>query len=588
MEFVCEQRSSSMERPNFYQYKIDRSAAAPEETGIANIGSDANKIVIDRSKPLPFRQYTSRSSKSKSSSSKFEIVDLGYRSQHQIKINDRTWFYRLVQSVYGKRSLMDYYSLDQIANHLVVCYTPEKLPGQTKPFLTKRGTQGRLFSLFDSYLEFYQYMKKIESKDRCFYELIFGELPQKPHFDIDIDHEDAEKQYPDENVVQLGESLIELIIFSCIEVLKEYDVEISIEKDILLYTTHSNHKQSYHLIINNKCHDGNREAQEFCKLVVQKISTITNGKYVEFIDKKVYSPRQQFRIIGNQKVKSGLVKIFHETFVYNGKKYTHIYNEDAIDPSLKLNIILYESLISFTSGCSYLPYFVKPTDTINTFNYNDSSYFTEDLDNLTYKYCIELLHKHFDPSFFSIQETRGKTIFLKREKPSFCSICNRVHKAENPFLIILSNKLYFDCRRSGHHRNGERLLLGIIGFSISELQKYGNYDDLDDPEEYTSCPSSPSPSSHCSQPSSPSPSSHFSQSSPSSSHSTRCSQPIKSDEQVFTKLDIDYNLLKQPVDVLSKYQREKIQEQFQKQNFSYNGCLQLTKSQNISDWSPGL
>lgn len=52
---------------------------------------------------------------------------------------------------------------------------------------------------------------------------------------------------------------------------------------------------------------------------------------------------------------------------------------------------------------------------------------------------------------FSISDIRGRMILLKRNIPTHCNVCNRIHDADNPFLRFSpdSFKITFDCRRSG-------------------------------------------------------------------------------------------------------------------------------------------
>jgi len=190
-----------------------------------------------------------------------------------MKIYGKKWYYGLKQSNEDeyKLHLLDEFKLSDVAKHLIVCLKPNKLPGQHELFRTKENKFHHLFTLFDSYLDFYLYMLKFPIEDRNFYEVILGDLPQKPHFDIDISKKDVDD---DENIEYIGNILYQAVIQCSIETLEELSVKVNIEKDILIYISHGNDKRSYHIIINNKCHDGNEEARAFYNTVVNKVNDI--------------------------------------------------------------------------------------------------------------------------------------------------------------------------------------------------------------------------------------------------------------------------------------------------------------------------
>jgi hypothetical protein len=356
---------------------------------------------------------------------------------------------------------------------LVICFTPNKIPGQEKLFRNKEGDPIRIYAFFDSYVEFYHYTKKFAAKERCFYEIIFGELPQKPHFDIDINNNDIEL----ENIDAIGDLLVESVITACNEILSENNVTFDIHRDVLIYSSHGNEKRSYHIVINNKYHDGNKEAKAFYEAVIKKVNLLTNDKYAsllsKFIDNGVYSSRQQFRIYGCQKLLTNRPKIFLETFKYKGEIITHVYpEEDIADPVVKHLTILYESLVSYVSGSKYVPSLVPPTP----FRHSDLSS-QPDLEDETVNRCMNMLNiKLPGGAPFKINSITGHLILLKRTAPSYCPVCHKQylqgqpnsktkpHEAENPFMFIVGGKIYWNCRRSD-----ESYFLGYLAITIQEL-----------------------------------------------------------------------------------------------------------------------
>jgi len=433
-----------------------------EEMRFAQVGT--NRIVNTE---LPIKSGT------------FEPINIR-RNNGPLIIYDKRWYFTLVPGInkYHKRSksLMDDHPLNNIAQHMVVCFTPDKLPEQNRPFRNNKGEQRRIYAFFDSYLEFHTYKEKFNKTDRAFYEVIFGELPQKPHFDIDIDLEEIRKTYPNENIDEIGEILKDAVITGCIQVLNENLVTLDLEKDMLVYSSHGPNKRSYHIVINNKCHDGNKEANAFYDVVVEKVKLITNNKYSEFIDHGVYSPRQQFRLIGCQKCGSNRPKVFNEQFYYQNKLYTHQYNEDVSDPTIKELAQIYESMVSFCSGCIYLPSLI-PSKHINENNLDN----LPDLEISVVQYCLNLLREKMESCLiplgitrnfcpFSFNEVKGHIIVLKRDRGSFCPICRKIHQKQHPYMFIVSGKIYWHCRRSHKYADNKKLFIGYLAMTFEEIQ----------------------------------------------------------------------------------------------------------------------
>lgn len=416
--------------------------------------------------------------------SEFKGIGRGHRGRGALYIHEKRWYFRLVQGRPGEkraRALMDDYQINDLLNHLVICYTPSLWPNSDRPFITPDGKHMRIYAYFDSYLEFIEYMDKFEKSDRAFYEIIFGEFPQKPHFDIDISMKDFASQYPGEDIHPTGEYIRECVLSACVTVLTELGIKINLESDILLYSSHGSDKISYHLILNNWCHDGNKEAEAFYKAVIKKISILTRGKYLKFIDDGVYSPRQQFRIVGCQKQNSNRPKIFYETFSYCGAQYTHKYTEAVPSMEAKRLVIVYESLASFVSGCSFIPSLV-PEKPVNSFGLTEQS----DLDVPSVNMCLNMLKQQMDAYIskfqqerglrklptcpFSIKEIQGHLILLKRAAPSYCPICQKStpHENEHPYMFIINGRVWWDCRRSSD--TAKKFFVGYLAFTPDNIQ----------------------------------------------------------------------------------------------------------------------
>lgn len=368
-------------------------------------------------------------------------------------IQGKQWYYRLVVAKSGEynkgRALMNDHSLNEIATRLVIAYTPATLGRKNN------GTPYLVFALFDSYIEFFKYLKNFAPENKNFFEVIFGELPQKPHFDIDI----KVSEIPvGTDINTFSEFIKDAVIYGCLEVLRENQVTLDL-KDILIYSSHGETKKSFHIVINNKCHDGNEEAKAFYKLVIAKVEPLIGAKYLLFIDSAVYSSRQQFRIIGSQKLESNRPKIFHEQFRYNNDDYTHAYTEDVSDPEMKELTNLSESLVGFKSGCIMLPSLLPPKE-IRSYDTN-----LADLDDVSVDQCMKMLQSSMKHCPFTVKEVRGHFISLLREAPSHCPLCDRIHDNEHPYIVINSGKVYWNCRRNNGEKN---LQLGFIDMVVDD------------------------------------------------------------------------------------------------------------------------
>lgn len=359
-------------------------------------------------------------------------------------INGIKWYYRLKPKKEdnntnnnNKQGLFSDHPRHTLTNALIVALSYRD-PFDDKEYL--------LFTSFKSYLEYAIYQLKLQPHERCFYEIILGENSQKPHFDIDID-----------NMEKNGDQIRDNLIDSIIKVLKDKGIDIDINKDVLIYTSHGNAKQSYHVVINNYCHTNNVEARAFYDNVMDHV----NPEYVQWIDKAVYNPLQQLRTLGSRKIGTNRCKIFLKKWSYHGSDIEYQYPEDPDGPEHEMVMQLEASIVSFTGNCKFLPAF-EPRIHKNT-TYIES----DDIDIKDAKDALSLVAaagkiKTTDPRFpYKFLGINGPIVMLKRTKPSNCRICNRIHENENPYLLVVGEEksVYFHCRRAPESK---KLFLGKL------------------------------------------------------------------------------------------------------------------------------
>jgi hypothetical protein len=384
------------------------------------------------------------------------------RTNNKLMIYGQRWYYLLVPDASVEspkrssktkraRSLMDDYRLSQIDGKLVVVLTTPN--------------EKRIYSLFDSYIEFGHYQQKFPAENRCFYEVIFGEFPQKPHFDIDIDQSDIGTLDLDTLALEIRDAVIRQVIL----ILNEYGITLHLDRDVLVYTSHGPTKRSFHLVINNYCHVDHKEARRLYDRVFDGISKeLTYPMLNKWIDPAVYSSKQQFRIVGSQKFKTNRPKKFESVWTYQGQTIQHRYIEPVESPSHEYILQLEESLVSHTSSCNILPSLMDPAQVTDEPTTNPAIYRSEDVSTDLARRALQMcadkagisIHDRKFP--YQIRSINGGIISLKRVKASRCQICNKVHEHENPYIFIIESNgtknVYFDCRR----KPGKKLWIGSI------------------------------------------------------------------------------------------------------------------------------
>lgn len=327
----------------------------------------------------------------------------------------KRWYYCLVPKD-GRRCLLDDFTKDKVDESLIICYASGVLPNGNES-LNAKGNPRKLYSLFDDYIDLYKYMELFDPKLRCFFELIPGEKPQKPKFDVDLKEE--------------SDDLIQALLSSIKTTLIQLKQTFNPNKDICIYTSHGESKRSYHIVVNGFYCDDVWEAQAFYFEVMSRI----DHPLKESIDRAVYSSRQQFRVLGSQKFESGRPKTLQSTFEIDGDKFEYFVpaNQPRVLHDLRT------SLVQFTSDSIRLPSLKKEVKRQEYKGVSD-----DDLDRM-----INLFFDAFpDSDAFSVRSTTLSSVILARHRPTYCHACERTHEAENPYLFLERGIVYFSCRRS--------------------------------------------------------------------------------------------------------------------------------------------
>lgn len=273
-----------------------------------------------------------------------------------------------------------------------------------------QGELYRRFSIFSPISDFAKEFLRTRELDRCYYEVILGDRPQKPYFDIDISAKE-DNISEDESLDLIKQIKDSILVDSRIR-----------ETDILVFTSHGSGKLSYHIVINNWCLPDVNTNKIYCHRILDRISDGYPLK--KYIDHLVYKSIQQFRTYGSTKRGKDRWKI----------EYPPAKSSSRFDYVSRL----YSSLVTNTNSCRILEY--KP---IEKKIWDDTGELTDAEISIICKLDF------ISDDTFLVQEPKGRLIPLKRLKPSFCIVCQRIHENENPYLTLSpdSTKIYFHCRR---------------------------------------------------------------------------------------------------------------------------------------------
>jgi hypothetical protein len=325
----------------------------------------------------------------------------------------------------------------------------------------------RLYSVFEDYVDLYRYLIRFSKDQRFFYEIILGDFPQKPHFDLDIAR--------DENlyIIEQANAILRDVICAIREVCLEHQVALSLNRDVLLYSSHGTSKFSYHIVLHHWCHSNHVQAKGFYEKVLEKCSEATQA----YLDSSVYSTKQNFRLLSSQKMGSGRPKTILDPFDLEKEKIHHQLDVEPESPQHEALEKLKESLVSWMSDCKYLPEFADPAQSEKYYQ-KRSSRLSRHTTNLSDEILIVVQAFLIDKQYpFEVRGLEDQCIALKRLAPSFCEVCQRIHEHENPYIFIQGKTLYLNCRRS---KESQVLTIVTDDFLPSEEEEGG--ESLLDPD----------------------------------------------------------------------------------------------------------
>lgn len=321
--------------------------------------------------------------------------------------------------------------------------TPNQVNGLLTRYEPEDESKRQEFRLFKSFTDFNEYLYTIDTADRCYHEVIIGNMPQKVKLDIDIDKRPSselllEIEYKICPIVRLVffnmyyDQIAELslihgfdisnpnIVDTCITLSNSGEVSSSNQGTILGECIN---KAGMHIIVKNFMVANNLEAKEFTRRLIKALPEKLKADNLilnDTIDNQVNKVIQNLRLIG-----------CHKPFQHNRIKT--LYNpikDRAIDACI-------------TQGGLYIlkPAISKITKHINT---TDNTY-SCDLNSFERNIkdqCDNMISDgEKDAHTFRNITVSDKTMIVvnyDRMASSYCELCDRMHDNDNTLVFYIN------------------------------------------------------------------------------------------------------------------------------------------------------
>lgn len=208
-------------------------------------------------------------------------------------------------------------------------------------------------------LDFTNHIRRIPIQRWFFFEVIPGNRPQKLYFDIDIKIKEVSPPNQ-EGLNRTMNCLLAALVGRIQDRFWQRGVQLDLERNILLFSSHSDVKRSLHLIVDGYVFANHLEIQALVREILDGFPPEYLAK--KFVDPGVYSSLQQLRLYGSQKPESGRPKIFVDEWIYGAQvirsKFVDEFLEGVPDAttrdSLKFNLLFTASCVTAVSNCKPL------------------------------------------------------------------------------------------------------------------------------------------------------------------------------------------------------------------------------------------
>jgi hypothetical protein len=233
------------------------------------------------------------------------------------------------------------------------------------------------------------------------------------------------------------------------------------DENILIFSSHSNKKQSFHIKVDGWCFPDHLENKAFMQAVVKNYPE----KWRSAIDMSMYKTIQQFRVYGCHKWgQNQRIKVFRPDLC-SWRLPVEPYDNDH-----EFGLYLLGSLVTNIGSCIPLPSFIPKEEQkfkIRSAENPEIELTPKDVEMVINTACkiAGVTFAHFP---YKVDRVKGGLITLKRLNASFCRVCDREHEHENPCIYVVGTErhLYFDCRRN---EDGRKTYLGNLGYAVPDV-----------------------------------------------------------------------------------------------------------------------
>jgi len=322
-----------------------------------------------------------------------------------------------------------------------------------------------LYAAFDNPSQFLNYYLSVNPEYRSFFEVIMGDLPQKPYFDVDISKDPEEELDLDQTANDVMTSLIACIV----DCFARKELPLDLNKDLMIFTSHSDNgaggsyasegpggKRSFHVVINGYYLPDHLSNGYFA---MREILAGFPREYLDrnWLDSGMYKSIQQFRLFGCGKAGTRRRKILLKDWSFGSHQgSTRIPIDETLDENtrimLEFKMVFLRSCVGYlTPDCKPIP-LPEERRIIERRSWKDAGPKMEVEDS-----TVALIMQCINRDVFTFRDFSPDGFNLLRLKPSFCELCQRVHKNENAKIMIEDGTAYFCCfrNRGGRHYLGK-------------------------------------------------------------------------------------------------------------------------------------
>lgn len=310
------------------------------------------------------------------------------------------------KSYQNRDSLESSYNAAEISKHFVMAKEIKGVPNNYYNYLVFENIQDAL-----------AHVQEAPEDNRSFHEVIFGWMPQKLKFDIDIKLTAGIDLIVDD--VLITPDKVSEIIDDAISTAFYITWSLPVSSDQIITTySHGPTKISFHKVIFGYYVEDAEQAREFTKIFMRNLPP----QYHDWVDTSVNKNLQNFRIINSAKLDTNRVKRLPIGTIYT--------------PS--------QTLITNIDGCVLLRNIIEVAAQTN---HNNGTLDANDLDTI-----LEIVTNSGLTNSHRYQSMSGRLLIYRRVCASYCDLCKRVHDNENSLMISVEitdgiGKVYENCRR---------------------------------------------------------------------------------------------------------------------------------------------